>query len=93
MVTALHIPLKVKVNSLDLARSLPLAVPRSNPCGIRAAYQECLMANPEAFLARRASLYQTKLASINIHAHMHTQKRGGLLEVWPCSCQTSMRLP
>lgn len=33
MVVDLHVPVEVKVNSLDLARSVPLTVPRSNLCG------------------------------------------------------------
>lgn len=60
MVVDWSMAVEVKVNSLDLARSLPLTVPRSNLCGNRAAHQECLTANPGAFLARRAS-YQTVL--------------------------------
>lgn len=76
MVIDLRVHLKVKVNSLDLTRSVPLTVPRSSPCGNLAAHQECLTANPEAFLARRASEYHTTVSCI--HTLTNTQFTGSV---------------
>lgn len=80
MVIDLHVPVEVQVKSLGEAGSVPLAGPRSNLCGNRAAHQECLTANPGAFLARRASEYHTKLSNTHTRTHSHLGTHS-LLEV------------
>ena len=80
MVVDSHVPVEVQVKSLGEAGSVPLTGPRSDLCGNRAAHQECLTANPGAFLARRASEYHTKLSNTHTHTHTHSGTHS-LLEV------------
>lgn len=59
-----------QVKSLNLPWSVPFTVPRSNLYGKRVAHQECLTANLQALLARRASEYHVKL--LIAHTRTHT---------------------
>lgn len=81
------VPVEVKVKSLDWARSVPFTVPRSNLRGNRAAHQECLTANPGAFLARRASEYHTKLSYTHTHTLTHESR-----VYWKCSLAAARRV-